>query len=453
MDQTKNINFSNSTNSIKISVSNFSDSFVKYPADYLNVLKKDSLEALLENFTFCRTYPLAIYFKKINYQGQKPYLLNLIKNGLKKDLPYVFYYKKEKTSELLKKATSAKISFKNNKIPKKILPNTPNKNNSILALSFGKDSLLTYALAKEVGLKFKCAFINDMEEYNPEELVEKKKIIKKFSENENVDIIYIEDNNDDIIDKKHLKNINETLAGTNAMLAFTLELLPVAYAHNAKYIIFGNEKNLDVYYPDKENLRAYPSYDQSTDYMNQENKYLKTLTNNNLQVISLIKPLYNLAEFSIISHRYPYLIQYLMTCDTKKDKGRACGECISCIWTSLFAAAFNIPPKDLGLDEYLFDISNKKQYTIFNSKINKVSEMSNQAKDEQLLAFLLAYKNGIQGDLIDLFKNKFLKQTLKREKALRKKFFSIYNPDIIPVQFRKQIVNIYKEELSSLSKI
>jgi len=453
MNLTKKITIKSLPNQIQISISNFSNTFVKYPDNYLKKLTQDSLEALLDNFIFCRTYPLAIYYKNLSYQGKKPYLVNLIKNGLRNDLPYVFYYKSEKTSALLKKINSTEITFTNPKPAGKILPTQATNNSAILALSFGKDSLLSYALAKEIGLKIQCVFINDMEDYNPDELIEKKKIIKKFSQQEKVNIIYIEDNNDDIIDKRHLKRINETLAGSNAMLAFTLELLPIAYEHNAKYIIFGNEKNLDVYYPDKENLRAYHSYDQSTVYMNQENKYLKTLTKNNLQAISLIKPLYNLAEFRIIAHRYPYLIQYLMTCDSKKDGGRACGACISCIWTSLFAAANNIPANNLGLNKYLFDISNKKQYTIFNHKINKVSELSEQANEEQQLAFLLAYQNGIQGDLIDLFKKQYLSKTKKREKYLRKKFFGIHNPNIIPTVFRNKIIKIYKEELSSVSKI
>ncbi|MEM5793390.1 MAG: hypothetical protein QXY45_03500 [Candidatus Aenigmatarchaeota archaeon] len=77
-------------------------------------------------------------------------------------------------------------------------------------------------------------------------------------------------------------------------------------------------------------------------------------------------------------------------------------------------------------------------------------ERSQEAKEEQLLAFYMAYKNGEKGYLINLFKKNFLKEAKEKEEALFKKFFSIHKSITIPSRIKRKLNSIFKEELSEL---
>jgi len=71
-------------------------------------------------------------------------------------------------------------------------------------------------------------------------------------------------------------------------------------------------------------------------------------------------------------------------------------------------------------------------------------------RDEQLLAFFLAYKNGKKGELIDLFKSLYLKEAEKREKELKEEYFGIHSTKTLPKELKDKLLNIYKEELKNL---
>jgi len=89
----------------------------------------------------------------------------------------------------------------------------------------------------------------------------------------------------------------------------------------------------------------------------------------------------------------------------------------------------------------------RNYYTLFgmNPKIDRY-EKSTETRDQQLLAFYMAYKNGVKGQLIDLFKKMFLSEAVTRADELRKKFFKIYKTDL-PNNLRTKLHTILKEEL------
>jgi len=427
---------------------------VKYPEPVFADLDRKKKETLLDNFTYCKTIPLSLISNPgLFYQTKKPFLKDFIDYGLEKDLPRVCEIAKLKPSPFFKKIDETNITFQDEVSTRKLLP--PEKCSEkkiILSISFGKDSLLTYGLLKELGWDFHLVFVNDMEKYNPNELKLKKEIIKTFSKEQREKVIILTDDTDNIFRNPKIKNNIAELDGTNAMLSFALELIPVAYGYLAKYIIFGNEKNLDDFFVNGEKIETYPSYDQSSIYTKMVNRYLEDLTNDNIEIVSLIKPLYNIAEVKILYHRYPHLLKYIMSCSSQmlKDK-KWCGECHTCFWGFLYGAAVGNPEK-IGLKENFF----KKKYLnfcrLFNPNIQKVYEKPPAVRDEQLLAFYLAYKNGYKGELINLFKKLYLKEAKNRERELRKKFFGIHSTNTLPEELKDKVLKIYREELKDLGR-
>jgi 7-cyano-7-deazaguanine synthase in queuosine biosynthesis len=444
-------------NNFRIKVSEGSEYLVNYPAGILPNLERRAKEILLDNFIYTRTFPLILLNNTLFYKIAEPSLKDFINYGLLKDIPRISDSAKIKTKKLLENFNESKkngsvIFKKTNQTVKLLPPKETSKKLAILSLSFGKDSLLSYAISKEIGLDVYPTFINDMGKYNPNEFKIKKKIAQLFSK-EQKPVFVLKDETDNLFRSKEMKEKIEELDGTNAMLAFALELTPLAYYLGTKYIIFGSERSLNDYFVNKERYRVYPSYDQSSTYMKMENQYFKKLTDGNIQILSLIEPIYNIAEIKILYHRYPYLLKYVMSCSSKKlSNEKWCYQCPTCAKVFLYSVAVGGDPKKMGIKKNLFEMKYKNLYPVFTSENERVYEKPPRVKEEESLAFLLATRNGQNGELIDLFKQKYLKGVEKKEKELRERYFGIHPSQTLPPELKNKVVKIYKEELKELGR-
>jgi hypothetical protein len=175
------------------------------------------------------------------------------------------------------------------------------------------------------------------------------------------------------------------------------------------------------------------------------------LTEGNIQIVSLVEPLYNIAEVKILHHRYPHLLKYVASCFSRKlTNERWCCQCSNCAKAFLFASAVKGNLKELGIKGNFFDIKHKKLFSLFSTATKRIYEKPPEVREEQLLAFLLAYRNNCKGGLIDLFEKEYLKEAEEKEKELRKKFFGIHSTDSIPKEMKNRVLEIYRQELKDL---
>lgn len=453
-----NLSYNFGTDNFVIKTSDKNEYHVRYPEEILKVLSKESLKALLDNFLYTRTIPLLLTNNKnFYYHTARPFVKDLVDYGFRQDLPRIGYEANLKTSELINKLSNSlqggRISFKNEKITGKILPSQQtSENTAVMSISFGKDSLLSYGVAKEIGFKCHTVYVNDKEGYNSAESQVKIRLFKEFAQEQNQEFYLINDITDNIYRNDESIKKYEDLDRTNAMLAFTLQLIPYAYSKNARYIIFGNEQNLNDFAIDREGNKIFPSYDQTSDFMGRKNKCMSDLTDGNIQVLSLIEPIYNIAEIKIIYSRYPHLLKYLTSCYSTElnINEQWCGHCSMCARIYLYIIGTGNDPRKAGIKRDMLDAEDEQHYPIFNPKMRSIYEEPKEVKDEQKLCFLLAYKNGKKGKLVDLFKKLYLKEALAKEKEYRQKFFSTHPSQTIPENIKDKVIKIYQEELNSL---
>jgi len=224
--------------------------------------------------------------------------------------------------------------------------------------------------------------------------------------------------------------------------------LPFLDFYNAKYIVFGNQQDLNWGFVNKEGYKAYQSFDQTSEWQAEQDKMLKEISGS--RVTSLIRPLTNLSIMKILFSRYRHLLKYMVSCgslDASKEK-RWCFNCSTCARRSLFMLAVGGNPQIAGLHPML-EKKHEKFYALFNGKEAEHFEFEKNARDQQLLAFYLVYKNGVKGYMIDKFKREFLKEAVAREDELRKFFFSIHHADI-PKEIKSDVLSIYREELKEM---
>lgn len=118
-----------------------------------------------------------------------------------------------------------------------------------------------------------------------------------------------------------------------------------------------------------------------------------------------------------------------------------------CANAYLYSRAVNGDPAKIGMKHNLFDKKYRSLYPLFNPKIKRAYEMPPEVREEQLLAFLLAYRLGAKGELMKLFADKYLKEAVKKESILRRKFFKVYPAVNVPPQYKTKLLNIFQGEL------
>jgi hypothetical protein len=424
-----------------------------YPVKIFRALPESAKLFIAENFTYARTRPLTLLGSQLSYNQPVPALKKFVDWGIVRDLPCIADLNglSAKKSILNFKNESRKVQFDSNQPPARLPILNSQENRAVLALSFGKDSLLSYGFAKDIGLNYLLAVGNEMENEMGGEWKIKSAIIRKFCRQEKEKVYLFSDNVDEIFYNRRFKVHLTEADDTNSMLAYAIELLPFVYKHQAKYLILGNERNLNDYFISAEGYRVYPAYDQVGDYTAAENKEWDRHTFGRFQVVSFLEPLYNLAEIKILSSRYPHLLQYWMSCTP--DRGsteRWCYHCPMCAKAFLYSAAVGVKPKQLFFSRNFFEKKYSELYPIFAKKRLRHYERPPQVKEEQLLAFLFCYKNGLNGGLIDLFKKNYLATSLKQEKHLRKKYFGIHQFVNVPKELQSSLLRIFQEELKDL---
>jgi len=406
---------------------------------------------LASNYTYARLAPLPLAVKKqVIYNFGQSALYKIITSGVLGDLGRISFVNKIKVASLIAGFKKRQEKFVQPSDKQKILPHkktSPAK--MILALSFGKDSLLSYALLKELNYDFQIMNVNEMEKEYRAENQYKREIIAAFLKEQKEKIITIEDDVDSIYYNDKLGIKIEEFDNANGMLAFALEVMPLNYYYGAKYLVLGNERNfVDTWVQD--GYRSHPSFDQTPQYAQRLNYYLKNLTNSNYQVISLIEPLYNLAEMKILNSRYPHLLKYMMSCSVEKNaRDKWCYECPMCAKSFLYTIAVGGDLKKIGFSQDLLAKRYKNLYPIFATRISRANEMPSAVKEEELLAFLLAHHQGWRGDLMNDFKRRYLKEAIKNEKKWRAKFFKVHPAVNIPAKVKGKLLNIFHQELKS----
>ncbi len=424
---------------------------VKYPHEVYADLSDDIRRRLAENFIYCRVASLLLTIDRpFMYPFSRPPVRDFVTYGINGDIPRLSYLSGLSSDDLRLVLTQnqSRESFNDSSTNSSFEYDAVDR--MVLAMSFGKDSLLTYGVTRELGLDIKLIYVREMEGIYAREEEFKSQIIDEFTKNEHVTLEVLMDNTDEMFVDIPGDRVIEDVENANGMLAFALQLMPFAYHYRARYILFGNEANFSDFFL-LQDERVYPSFDQSIVYAQKENEVLAAITKGSTQVASLVESIYNIGEMAVLVNRYPDLIRYLMSCSPQEgDPDRWCYRCPMCAKAFLYLTAVGGNPQDMGFHQDFFEAQYAALYPLFNTDIKRAYEKPPAVRDEQLFAFLLAYRRGRTGELIDMFKELYLTEALEREVELREKFLGIHPSPTIPEALQEKIAALYRSELEKI---
>ena len=427
--------------------------FLNFPAQVWQSFPDKEL--LADNYAFLKSLHLPWMLDRwetIEFGNSYPLFKHQFQSVMLHNIPFCAEVDGVSTAEVLRRFMSLDFRFRDyeTKYPE---ARPALEERAVLNMSFGKDSLLTYAVARETGLP--TSLVMSVENDSPREYRQKEDIARRFSDEFGEEIAIVENNTGYIHRYEFWKTPPMEWGYCHLINEYVLNTLPFAFHHGAKFILLGNEKECDDFYIGREGYRCYPVFDQSSEWLLEMSKMATVLAGSKMHVMSLIEPLHDLAIARILHTRYPEIAKYQMSCfPDENDYGRDhfwCGHCTKCARVYSYLKAIGVDPQRVGLNTGMFDEEFADLYSVFGSKRTLGRTMGYDAspcgRDELLLAFYLALERGEAGALMDRFRSDCLEEARARVPELQDQFFSVQDSRSLPAGYAERVGAVYADAL------
>ncbi|MBN3036833.1 MAG: hypothetical protein JW834_00125 [Candidatus Diapherotrites archaeon] len=424
-----------------------------YSIEYPNTVWKDYPDgvknALIENLAVATTIhlPLLLGEKSLQYSTAAPLFKETLSENMLYGIPSCSNINGVSTAGMVRDFMNIRLEFAEHESSIPMYDRVLDEK-AIIPFTFGKDSLLTYALCRELGMETHRVYADEamFTHEKKHKLLFEKRFSKEFGDKMDV----IRHDTGLLRDAAHFGLPKNELGWDLQTTEYSLLMLPFNNHYDAKYTFFGNERSNNDYLFDSEGFICHPSFDQSAGWTMRQNNIIKLMTNNQGRIASLIEPLEDLAVLHLLVHRYGKYSRYLLSCFADNDSGRDhhwCQSCSKCARLFVFLTAVGADVGALGFYRNMFDREFTPLFALFNGSRTAGYDKVGTGRDEQMFAFYLAYLKGARGHLIERFKKEYLAECLEREDELYSKFFGIHESITLPHQIRKPLMSIYEEEL------
>lgn len=317
------------------------------------------------------------------------------------------------------------------------------KEKALVLFSFGKESLLTYGLLDEMEVRPIPFYMREPK--SNFENAHKRKLADRFFEKIGKEVNFFP------VSFGRLRQEEDMFWGWDILLSqYVFTLIPYYFYYQAKYLFLGGEQSCNFYLKDAEGYLVNPVFEQSVAVL-QLLRNIPELFSIGTHIGSIVEPVHEIFITYILHHRYSEVGKFQMSCfseEPEAKKYRWCGHCEKCARMYIFFKALNISPERVGFyNNHMLEREKRDYYLIFNGSAKESAYGgSGLGRDEQLLAFYMAYKNGVKGELIDDFVRDYLEGFEKRKDRVYREYFGIHSSYSLPTELRGKTLKIYKKE-------
>ncbi len=426
---------------------------IAFPAAIWQKTPAEIKQVLLENLTFGNTHflPVTLGYDRIKYNIPLPLLESLLFRNQAVSIVKAEVYDKVKPATYLKAFFNTQYDFAPGA---GALPFGPKRRQfknkkpiAILPFTFGKESLLTFALCRELGIK--PVLVYSQEPSSPYEETYKKKQLALFSKEFKVDTHFVKYEPGlfryDVAFKE--KPGTEVGWGLQTTL-LSWQMLPFVFAYGAEYILFGSEHANNEYEMNEDGWRVQLSYDQSSFFTMEQDLAVRTVTEDNCRVRTSLEPMEETSILFMLHTRYPEIGKYQFSCTGEKPLlagSQWCHNCYKCWRMFLIACAVGVDPYSFGFKK---DILN--QTGIFTNYFGE--DIKSGSNNELDFCFYILHKKNWQSPYVELFRKTKL-AGLKPWSEFVKEFTTVQPELNLPAAYRNTMMSIFKEELKNLKKI
>ena len=422
---------------------------IEYPKGIWEMVPSKEKQVLLENITFANTHYLPLFLggNKISYNTRFPLLesyffrnqvCDLMDCETADDKPHLSYVKKLYNLDYEFREGPSTAPDETCVVREK----NESQDVAILPFTFGKESLASFAMCLELGIKPVLVYCE--EPVQPFESEYKLKRLEEIRKKYGVPVYHIKNGAGLFRYGKAFPNVERTEVGWGSQTTIlAMMMIPFVYAHGAKYIFFGSEYANNEYEM-KRGWKVFHSYDQTTFWTNQQDSIVQILTLDSCRVRSTFEPIDEPNIFYMLHHRYPELSGYHFSCFAENSlvgDSQWCHNCYKCSRMFILAKACGIDPARIGFVE---DILQKEG--MFDHYLG--SKYATGSAFDLDFAFYSAMKKGVKSPYIEKFEK--LRMPEMKPWDWHIDYFTKLKPNYnLPEKYRDGIIKIFEDELSA----
>ncbi len=426
---------------------------IQYPLPIWRKTPPAIRQILLEHLTFGNTHflPVTLGYDRIRYNTALPLFEPLLFRNQAISIVKAEKYDKVPPLTYLRKFFNLQFDFAPRagtvvgEDARKKFSKTPVT--AIIPFTFGKESLATFALCREVGIK--PVLVYSQEPSSPYEEAYKKKQLINFSKEFNVDTYFVKNEPGlfryDVAFKQ--KPGTEVGWGLQTTL-LSWQVLPFVFAYQAQYIFFGSEYSNNEYEINEAGWRVQLSYDQTSFFTMEQDNAIRVLTHDNCRVRTSLEPMEETAILFMLHRRYPEIGKYQFSCTGEKSLypgSQWCHQCYKCWRMFLIACCVGVDPYSFGFKKDLLNTPG-----IFTNYFGE--EIKSGSQDELDFCFYVLHKKNWPSPYVTKFRRHRLSH-LKPWGFYRKNFTSLQPHLNLPAPYREKFLAIFAQELRQLKKV
>jgi hypothetical protein len=423
-----------------------------YPAEIWQRYPQENRSHLVDSITYIFTAHLPFLLKgniRLEYSTGFPSAYSWAIHSFTRFLPsYWYLYRRKRGSKvfpMLKTLLNSRAVFSEMEEKYPVFPpSRPDR--AVIPFTFGKDSFLSYTIASRLGIETVLVYFNEPTERYAR--AHKLELIERFCSDRDAEVYYIEN------PLGELRQYGEAWFGWElAITSWAVMALPFAYAAEARYILFSNEKSCNDFFYDREGLKVIPEFDQSAPATDALNALVQSMSQGQVYVATFLQGLNELAVIAMLKYLDRSVCSYLMSCWAETDKAlhkRWCAACSKCARIYLYLSANGIDPEaEAGYEDNLLENGYEHLYNVFGEAQGTGFDAFGTNREEQTFAFYLAWLQGRSDPLIEKFlASPLFGEVTEKFDAYLKEYYGLHPEQLSPPRYKERIDALYREGLA-----
>ena len=295
----------------------------------------------------------------------------------------------------------------------------------VLPFSFGKDSLLSLATLHALG--YEVILVTIDERVLPRGEAVRCGLRKQLAKDHGLELQTVRNEIQLLSDWQVLRRPETRLHQVHIYFVYLFAMIPFCIHFGAPTIVFNNEYHNSLPYLHREGYILPHKVMQSHALTERLARMAETFSDGQITVSNLIGGMGNYAIHRILHQQYPDFGKYRVTCHLEvSDFSRWCHDCYRCAQAFIYFMATGRDPFEMGFEESMLETDKKQHFSLFRESIYPEDGYHRFTADEERLAFLMADLAGFNGPLLDLFKERFPRQTEAETARLTGRVFRLH---------------------------
>ncbi len=430
---------------------------IEYPEEVWGPLEDDVKASILDHVAFLSTnyLPLVLDKKGVIYDTRLPMFDCFSFKSMMYDLPSSAVLDWRGTVDYVRRYFNLDFVFSSEEPIVWSRPFKPG-DTAIISFTSGKESLLTLALCRELGLE--PILINVTEPSNTHEHKHKIEILRDLNREFGIRYHSVPHEVGLFHDAKWMGTRLTSLGWGNQLMYYLFIYLPFIFHHRARYLFYGNEASCDKENLNNEGFRANYCYDQSSHWTIQQDIIMRTLTSGSARVGSLVGPLNEIAVAKCLHKAFPEFSKYQMSCfceDPVTEDHRWCCNCSKCARNYAFINAVGGDTERAGFWLDMFDEEHRGLFSALDGEDTYGFDRSGLGREEQELALYLASERLPENELLKEYRanSRYNSVDCDGESGsalFRRDYRTYFSPQeypAIPGELKERVYQIYREIL------